>query len=65
MQLSSQEILRVCVRNQAQTLPNPFTDVSPDHWAYKAVLTLYYCGPYREATPRSWLEQPMPETEES
>jgi hypothetical protein len=39
------------VQNQVETLPNPFTDVPSNHSAYKAVLTMYYCGAYREATP--------------
>jgi len=39
------------VQNQAETLPNPFTDVPSNHLAYKAVLTMYYCGAYRESTP--------------
>jgi hypothetical protein len=39
------------VQNQVETLPTPFTDVPSDRWAYKAVLTMYYCGAYREATP--------------
>lgn len=46
-----EQILNACVQNQAETLPNPFSDVPSDHWAYKAVLTMYYCGAYREATP--------------
>ncbi|MEA5500336.1 S-layer protein [Limnoraphis robusta] len=45
------EILDACVRNQAETLPNPYSDVEPTHWAYKAVLSLYYCGAFRQATP--------------
>lgn len=45
------EILEVCARDQADTLPNPFPDVQPTDWAYKAVLTLYYCGAYRGAIP--------------
>jgi hypothetical protein len=39
------------VQNQVETLPTPFTDVPSDRWAYKAVLTMYYCGADREATP--------------
>ena len=51
VQQTPEQILNACVQNQAETLPNPFTDVPSDHWAYKAVLTMYYCGAYREATP--------------
>jgi hypothetical protein len=51
------DILNACVRNQAETLPNPYTDVEPTHWAYKAVLSLYYCGAFRQATPPALIEQ--------
>jgi hypothetical protein len=51
VQPTREQILNACVQNRAETLPNPFTDVPSNHWAYKAVLTLYYCGAYREATP--------------
>jgi hypothetical protein len=56
-QPTSKEILEACVQNRAETLPNPYTDVSPDHWAYKAVLTMYYCGAYRQATPPSLIKR--------
>lgn len=56
-QPTSKEILEACVQNQAETLPNPYTDVSPDHWAYKAVLTMYYCGAYRQATPPNLIKR--------
>lgn len=51
------EILSACVRNRAETLPNPYTDVEPTHWAYKAVLSMYYCGAFRQATPPALIEQ--------
>lgn len=38
------EVLAACTNNQAQTLPNPFVDLAPDHWAFQAVMNLYYCG---------------------
>lgn len=50
VQPTREQILNACVQNRAETLPNPFTDVPSNHWAYKAVLTMYYCGAYREAT---------------
>ncbi|MGQ9838263.1 MAG: hypothetical protein ACUVRV_09935 [Cyanobacteriota bacterium] len=50
-QLTSEQILQACASNQADTLPSPFPDVVPSDWAYKAVLTLYYCGAYRGAIP--------------
>lgn len=53
-----QQILNACAQNQAETLPNPFTDVPRQHWAFKAVVTLYYCGANRQATPSRMTEQP-------
>lgn len=48
-----EEILNACRQNQADRLPNPYTDVEPTHWAYKAVLSMYYCGAFLQATPES------------
>ncbi len=63
-QLTTEQILQACAANQADTLPSPFPDVVPTDWAYKAVLTLYYCGAYRGAIPpetfRRYLEQQRP-----
>lgn len=57
VQTAPEQILNACVQNQAETLPNPFTDVPSNHWAYKAVLTMYYCGAYREATPPALIQE--------
>ena len=57
VQPTREQILNACVQNQAETLPNAFTDVPSNHWAYKAVLTMYYCGPYREATPPALIKE--------
>ncbi|MCP6759452.1 MAG: S-layer protein [Fischerella sp. CENA71] len=57
---SSNQVLNACVQNKAETLPNPFSDVPNDHWAFKAVMTMYYCGPYRQATPPALLKQSSP-----
>ncbi|MEG4207883.1 S-layer protein [Microcoleus sp. Pol7_A1] len=57
VQPAREQILNACVQNQAETLPNPFTDVPSNHWAYKAVLTMYYCGAYREATPPALIKE--------
>ncbi|MEC4815659.1 MAG: S-layer protein [Scytonema sp. PMC 1069.18] len=56
----SSQILKACINNQAETLPIPFSDVSPDHWAFKAVMTMYYCGAFRQATPPALLEKLQP-----
>lgn len=56
-QPTARQVLDACVQNRAETLPNPFVDVSPTHWAYKSVLTMYYCGAYRQATPPSLIER--------
>ncbi|WP_375470567.1 S-layer protein [uncultured Nostoc sp.] len=47
----SNQVLNACVQNQAETLPNPFSDVPAHHWAFKAVMTMHYCGAFRKATP--------------
>jgi hypothetical protein len=56
-QPSARQVLEACSQNRAETLPNPYIDVSPSHWAYKALLTLHYCGAYRQATPPSLIEK--------
>ncbi len=40
-----EQVVEACTQNQAETLPVPFTDVSPDHWAFKAVMSMHFCGP--------------------
>ncbi|MCU0541121.1 MAG: S-layer protein [Oscillatoriaceae cyanobacterium Prado104] len=57
VQPTREQILNACVQNRAETLPNPFRDVPSNHWAYKAVLTMYYCGAYREATPPALIKE--------
>ena len=57
VQPTREQILNACVQNRAETLPNPFSDVPRNHWAYKAVLTMYYCGAYREATPPALIQE--------
>ena len=57
VQPTREQILNACVQNQAETLPNPFSDVPSNHWAYKAVLTMYYCGAYREGTPPALIKE--------
>ena len=56
-QPTREQILNACVQNRAETLPNPFSDVPRNHWAYKAVLTMYYCGAYREGTPPTLIKE--------
>lgn len=51
-QPSAERILSNCAADKADTLPNPFTDLPSNHWAYKAVLSMYYCGAYRRAIPQ-------------
>ena len=68
VQTTREQVLNACIQNRAETLPNPFTDVPSNHWAYKAVLTMYYCGPYREATPPDLIKESLesePPTRES
>ncbi|MBD6619272.1 S-layer protein [Komarekiella sp. 'clone 1'] len=54
------QVVNACVQNQAQTLPNPFSDVPSDHWAFKAVMTMHYCGAFRQATPPALFEKLRP-----
>ena len=68
VQTTREQVLNACVQNQVETLPNPFTDVPSNHWAYKAVLTMYYCGAYREGTPPALIKESLesgPPTRES
>ncbi|HSF75638.1 MAG TPA: S-layer protein [Microcoleus sp.] len=68
VQPAREQILNACVQNQAETLPNPFTDVPSNHWAYKAVLTMYYCGAYREGMNPALIKESLesgPPTRES
>ncbi|MFN6486645.1 MAG: S-layer protein [Nostoc sp.] len=57
---TSNQVVNACVQNLAQTLPNPFTDVPSDHWAFKAVMTMHYCGAFRQATPPTILKKLQP-----
>lgn len=54
------QVLNACVENRAETLPVPFSDVPRDHWAFKAVMTMHYCGAFRQATPRNAFDQLKP-----
>ncbi len=54
---TDRQVIEACVQNRAETLPNPFVDVPANHWAFKAVLTMHYCGAYRQATPPSLIER--------
>lgn len=56
-QIGGEQIISACVNNQAEQLPSAFVDVPSDHWAFKAVQTMYYCGAYRQATPIKLQEQ--------
>lgn len=64
-QPTTEEIYQACTQNRAETLPNPFVDVSPRDWAYKAVLTMHYCGAFRQAAPRSLFERSQPASQPS
>ena len=55
---TARQVLEACVAGRApELLPNPYTDVSPNHWAYTAVINMYYCGAFRQATPRSLIDR--------
>jgi len=38
----SEAVTAACVSGQAETLPIPFPDLPSDHWAFEAVMNLYY-----------------------
>lgn len=39
-----EQTLRIaCSGKRFDLLPIPFSDVPPDHWAFEAVMNLYYC----------------------
>lgn len=50
--VSAERILQACSQDKAETLPIPFSDLSPRDWAFKAVMSMYYCGAYRGSIPR-------------
>ncbi|MEO1131632.1 MAG: hypothetical protein AAFX40_02880 [Cyanobacteria bacterium J06639_1] len=52
IQIDELTVLESCAAGTVTSdLPNPFIDLFPTDWAYEAVLTMYYCGPYRGAIP--------------
>lgn len=56
-QLTKAEILNACIQERAETLPQLYSDVPANHWAFKAVQTMGYCGAYRSATPPALIEE--------
>ncbi|BAY08387.1 S-layer protein [Calothrix sp. NIES-2098] len=58
--VQSNPVINACIQNKAETLPNPFSDVPSDHWAFKAVMTMHYCGAFRQATPPALFQQLKP-----
>ena len=59
-QTTREQVANACIKKQAETLPAPFSDVSPNHWAFKAVTTMYYCGAFRHAAPPALFQQVKP-----
>ena len=59
-QTTRDQVANACIQNQAEKLPVPFSDVSPNHWAFKAVMTMYYCGAFRQAAPPALFRQTKP-----
>jgi hypothetical protein len=55
------QVAEACIQNRAETLPSPFTDVPQNHWAFKAVMTMHYCGAFREAASPELFQQITPE----
>ncbi|MGF1493201.1 MAG: hypothetical protein ACFBSC_12265 [Microcoleaceae cyanobacterium] len=42
-QLTEAELRAACSAKRYDLLPIPYSDVSPSHWAFEAVMNLYYC----------------------
>lgn len=62
-QVSGEQVLQACAQDRADTLPNPYVDVSPRDWAFKAVMSMHYCGAYRGSIPPEQVKpflQPQP-----
>ena len=59
-QTTRDQVANACIQNQAEILPAPFSDVSPNHWAFKAVTTMHYCGAFRRAAPPALFQQVKP-----
>jgi len=51
------QVAEACMQNRAETLPSPFTDVPQNHWAFKAVMTVHYCGAFRQAASPELFQQ--------
>ncbi|MBE9020231.1 S-layer protein [Chroococcidiopsidales cyanobacterium LEGE 13417] len=54
------QVTEACIQNRAETLPSPFTDVPRNHWAFKAVMTMHYCGAFRQAASPELFERTTP-----
>ncbi len=62
-QVSGDRVLQACSQDRADTLPIPYSDISPTDWAFKAVMSMYYCGAYRGSIPPEQVKpflQPQP-----
>jgi hypothetical protein len=68
-QVSGDQVLEACSQDRADTLPIPFSDLSPSDWAFKAVMSLYYCGAYHGAIPlervKPFFQQQTPQSSSS
>ncbi|MBE9227494.1 S-layer protein [Phormidium sp. LEGE 05292] len=56
VQVTEDQIINACVQGRPETLPIPFRDLSPNDWAFKAVMNLYYCGAIGPNTPPAAIE---------
>ncbi len=50
-ELDSEHIRQACATDRADTLRIPFVDISPEEWAFQAVMNLYYCSPVGGSIP--------------
>ena len=56
-QSPSSQVIEACIRGEAENLPIPFSDLSPDYWAFEAIMTMHYCGVYRPPVPAETIRQ--------
>lgn len=55
--LTNDDIAKACVSGEVETLPLPFSDLDVNHWAFAAVMNLYYgCFVHKYSAQQQSLE---------
>jgi hypothetical protein len=55
-QVTEEQVINACVQGRPETLPIPYRDLSPNDWAFRAVMNLHYCGVIGPNTPPEAIE---------